>query len=398
MRVLLFTGKGGVGKTSVATATALRSAELGHRTIVISTDSAHSLGDSLDVAVTEHAQQVAPNLWAQETNLSKTIESHWGAIRDWVVALMRWRGMDELTADEMAILPGMEELANLLYIVSFYESGQYDTIVIDCAPTGETLRLLSFPEVLRWWMEKLFPIERRAVGILRPLIAPIIHAPILPTNEVLDAMEHLFRELLKMRKILVNPDETSVRLVVNPEKMVLKEAQRTFTYLNLYGYFTDLVVCNRIIPPEVSDGYFAMWKDIQERNYSLIEEAFSPVPIKNVPLFDREVTGLDMLRNMAQAVYKDEDPNQLYFHGRAHDISKENGHYTLTLDLPLATKEQISLLQSGDELIVQVGDFRRNIILPHVLIGLPVEEAKFDHSQLKIRFGLSKKRTATSKE
>lgn len=398
MRILLFTGKGGVGKTSVATATALRCAELGHPTIVISTDNAHSLGDSLDIDITDHAQQVAPNLWAQETSVSKTIETYWGTIRGWVTALMRWRGMNDIVADEMAILPGMEELANLLYIVGFYESGKYDTIVVDCAPTGETLRLLSFPEVLQWWMDKLFPIERRAASVLRPLLAPILRAPVVPDEKVFDSIEYLFGELIKMRNILVNPDETSVRLVVNPEKMVVKEAQRTFTYLNLYGYYTDLIVCNRVIPPEVNDSYFAMWKEIQEKNYGLIEEAFAPVPIKNAPLFEQEVTGLKMLRNMAKAVYKDDDPTRIYFHGRARNISKEDGRYTLTLNLPLASKEQISVMQSGDELVVRLGDFRRNITLPHVLIGLPVEEAKFKDGRLKIRFGSRQKETTASKK
>ena len=386
MRVLLYTGKGGVGKTTVAAATAVKSAELGYRTIVLSTDAAHSLADAFDIPLSGEPKAIAPNLWGQETEMSRTLRTYWSDIQDWMAALMAWRGMEEIIADEMAIVPGMEELANLLYIVNYYYSGDYDVIIVDCAPTGETLRLLSFPEHLRWWMEKLFPIGRTATSVVRPFVRPFLNIP-LPGDEVFQSAERLFEELVRMRALLTDPEKASVRIVVNPERMVIKEAQRTFTYLNLYGYTTDLIICNRLIPEEVSDRYFDSWKESQTRHYQVIEECFAPLPILSVPLLEHEVVGMPMLKVMAQALYGDRDPAQLFYHGQAQDIEKEDGYYVLTLSLPFVTKSDVSLVRNGDELLVQVGSYRRNIILPRTLVGLPVEEAKFEDEGLRIRFG-----------
>jgi len=282
MRVLLYSGKGGVGKTTVAAATAVRSAELGYRTIVLSTDAAHSLADSFDISLTGDHQAIAPNLWAQETDISKTIETYWRDIQDWVAALMAWRGIEQIMADELAVFPGMEELANLLYITDYCNSGDYDVIIVDCAPTGETLRFLSFPEVLGWWMDKLFPIGRTAITVARPFVRHVVGIPV-PDDRVFQSIEKLYTQLDKMRVLLTDPQKSSVRLVVNPEKMVVKEAQRSFTYLNLYGYATDLVICNRFIPEEVVDRFFEPWKEAQSRHYKMIEECFTPIPILSAP-------------------------------------------------------------------------------------------------------------------
>jgi len=389
MRVLLYTGKGGVGKTTVAAATAVKSAELGYRTIVLSTDAAHSLADAFDIPLSGEPKAIAPNLWGQETEMSQTLKTYWSDIEEWMAALMAWRGMEEIIADEMAIVPGMEELANLLYIVNYYYSGEYDVIIVDCAPTGETLRLLSFPEHLRWWMEKLFPIGRTATSVVRPFVRPFLSIP-LPGDEVFQSAERLFEELVRMRALLTDPEKASVRIVVNPERIVIKEAQRTFTYLNLYGYTTDLIICNRLIPEEVSDRYFDSWKESQARHYQVIEECFAPLPILSVPLLEQEVVGMPMLKVMAQALYGDRDPAQLFYHGQAQDIEREDGYYVLTLSLPFVTKSDVSLVRNGDELLVQVGSYRRNIILPRTLVGLPVEEAKFEDGGLRIRFGPKK--------
>jgi arsenite-transporting ATPase len=385
MRVLLYTGKGGVGKTTIAAATAVRSAELGYRTIVLSTDAAHSLGDAFDIPLSGEPQAIAPNLWGQETEMSQTLETYWSDIQDWMAALMAWRGMEEIIADEMAILPGMEELANLLYIANYSYSGDYDVIIVDCAPTGETLRFLSFPEHLRWWMEKLFPIGRTATSLVRPFVRPFLDIP-LPGDKVFQSAERLFEELVRMRALLTDPEKASVRIVVNPEKMVIKEAQRTFTYLNLYGYTTDLIICNRMIPEEVSDRYFDSWKESQTRHYQFIEECFAPLPILTVPLLEQEVVGMSLLKVMAEALYGDQDPTQLFFRGQAQGIGSEDGHYVLTLSLPFVTKSDLSLMRNGDELTVQVGNYRRNIILPRILAGLSVKEARFEGEKLRIRF------------
>ncbi len=385
MRVILYTGKGGVGKTTVAAATALRSAELGYKTIILSTDTAHSLSDSFSITLGGHPQPIAPSLWGQETNILREIESHWGAIREWLAALMMWRGVDEIVADEMAVLPGMEELANLLYIVDYHNKGEYDVIIVDCAPTGETLRLLSFPEMARWYMERVFPIERRAAGIIRPVMKHLTNMP-MPGDEVLDSIQNLFTQLSEIRSLLTNPDKCSVRLVLNPEIMVIKESQRLFTYLNLYGYSSDLVICNRVIPDRVKDRYFDSWKESQSKYYHEIEECFAPLPILIAPLLEQEVRGVPMLRLMAKALYGDEDPTRVFFRGQPSDIRREDGHYILTLPLPFTSKQDISLLRNGDELVVRVGNIKRNIILPRTLADLEVKEAKFEGERLKIRF------------
>ncbi len=252
MRILLYTGKGGVGKTTVASATAMCCADLGHRTLVTSTDAAHSLSDSFDLSIGSEPTILAENLWGQETDLSRAVNEHWGTIQQWLASLLSWRGLKDVVAEDMAFLPGMEELASLLYISNYAKSGNYDTLVVDSAPTGETLRLLSFPEILNWWMRRLFPIERTVARAIRPVLKPITGVPI-PDEDVLDSIEQLFPQLDEIRTILSNPEVTSMRLVVNPEKMVIKESQRTYTYLNLYGYSTDLVVCNRLLPAQVKD-------------------------------------------------------------------------------------------------------------------------------------------------
>jgi len=385
MRVILCTGKGGVGKTSVAAATALRSAELGYRTIVLSTDSAHSLSDSFDIPLGNEPKLITANLWGQETELSQTLEAYWGNIQRYISALLAWRGMDEITADEIALFPGMEELANLLYIVHYQDDGQYDVVIVDCAPTGETLRLLSFPEIMHWWMTKMFPIGRKVAGIVHPLARTLMNMP-LPDSAVFDSIKELYSELDGIRSLLSNAENSSLRLVVNPEKMVIKEAQRTFTYLNLYGYPTDLIICNRLIPEKVEDNYFQAWKETQKKHHQLIEEGFSPLPILDVPLLEQEIVGIPMLRVMAEALYGEDDPTKVFFRGQVQDIHKENSHYTLTLPLPFTSKEKISLTQSGDELTIHVANLRRNVILPHILLGLPVTEAKMGDGKLKIKF------------
>jgi arsenite-transporting ATPase len=394
MRILVYTGKGGVGKTSVAAATAARCATLGYRTVVLSTDLAHSLADSLDVPLGPEPSQIAPNLWAQETDIYNNLETHWGDIQKWLNAVLRWSGeVDHLVADELTVLPGMDELANLLWINRHRESGDFDTIVVDAAPTGETLRLLSFPDVMRWWMQRIFPIQRRAMGLAQPLISRFVDIP-LPTEQVYDSVERLFAQLDKLHGMLIDPRMTTIRLVLNPEKMVISEAERTSTYFHLFGYPMDLVVANRILPDEVTDPYFAAWKDTQARYMHRVEEGFSPVPIKRAPLFEDEVVGLDALGRMATALFGDEDPTQIYYTGRPQVLhAMPEGGYRLTIPLPFATRGDVTLRQSGDELFVHVGAHRRHIILPRVLIGAHAARAKLDESSANLDIFFEQKRS-----
>lgn len=386
MRIILYTGKGGVGKTSVAAATALRCADLGHRTIVISTDAAHSLADSFDLPLGPEPTLVSPNLWGQELDVLYQMDKYWGNVQKYFTAVLAWRGLDDLIAEEMAVLPGMEELASLLQIVHLHDDCDYEVIIVDCAPTGATLQLLSFPEVARWYLEKIFPFERKAVQLSRPILRAVTDLPI-PDDELFDTIAELILQLTRMHDLLSDPQKASVRLVLNPEKMVIKEAQRTFAYLNLYGFLTDAVISNRLIPGQVQDSYFDSWKESHEKYSQMIEEAFSPLPILKAPLFDQEVVGLDMLRRMAESIYGDSDPTKMYFIGRTHSVEKKDGHYILTLPLPFVEKQDLQLTRSGDELIVHIGNRKRNLILPRVLASLDVQSAKFDEDTLMITFG-----------
>jgi len=332
-RILLYTGKGGVGKTSVAAATALRCAEMGYRTLVLSTDAAHSLADSLDTALGPEPVEVFPNLWGQEVDVYYSLEKHWSKLQKYLAAVFSWQGVGDLLAEEIAAIPGMEEGAGLLWIDQHYQTDQYDIIVVDCAPTAETLRLLSLPETGRWWFDRLFPIGKRATLMLGPLARPFLSDIPIPDRETFDAAEALFDQLGHLYELLITPGLASMRLVLNPEKMVIKEAQRTYTYLNLYGFVTDLVICNRVFP-ESTDGYFAAWRKAQVRYLDMVEESFAPVPIRQVPYFDQEVTGMNALRHMAEALFEDADPTTVYYQGHAYTIENAEQGYLLKVPLP----------------------------------------------------------------
>ncbi len=389
MRIILNTGKGGVGKTSVSAATALRCAQRGYRTIVLSTDTAHSLADSFDLPLGADPTPIAPNLWGQEINVFHEVDEHWSTIQAYVQSVLTWQGIDRVVADEMAVFPGMEELSSLLLITKHHDSGRYDVIVIDTAPTGETLRLLSFPDVARWWLKNIFPIQRQAYRIVRPVLRPFTDLPV-PGDNVMDAIREFMLNLTRMHALLADQDKSTIRLVLNPEKMVIKEAQRTYTYLNLYGYKTDAIISNRVIPADAAVGYFHNWHDIQERYSRMVEEGFAPLPILQVPFFDEEVVGTRMLERMADALFGDGDPAQVYYRGPAERIERRDGIYILHLPLPFTSKADVDLTRRGDELVVQVGNWRRNLVLPHALVGLETQGAKMMEGQtLDIRFGNS---------
>lgn len=385
MRIILYTGKGGVGKTSVAAATALRAAELGHRTIILSTDAAHSLADSLDQPLGAEPTPVAPNLWGQEVDIYHEIETHWGTLQAYMASVLSWRGVSDLVAEELTAFPGMEELASLLRITEFHDKGEYDTVIVDCAPTGETLRLLSFPDVARWYLERIFPVQRTAASLVRPLVRPLLDIPF-PDDRVFGAIKDLFTQLDRIHEILADPVRSSVRIVLNPERMVIKEAQRTFTYLNLFGYHVDAVVSNRHFPASLSDRYFDTWKESQERNSALVDECFSPLPILRVPLFDQEVVGRAMLVRLAETLFPEGDPVRLLYTGKPHDIERTEDGFVLSIPLPLAAKEAINLTRTGDELIVRIGNIKRNLILPRALASLEVASACFEGVDLRITF------------
>ena len=389
MRIIVYTGKGGVGKTSIAAATALRSADLGHRTLVLSTDLAHSLGDSLDVALGPEPKAVAPMLWAQEPDVHYNLQKHWGAIQRWLQAALTWRGaVDGLIADEVSIIPGMEELSNLLCIDDSRASGEYDVIVVDAAPTGETLRLLSLPEALRWWIEQVFPLYRRGMKVARPLVRALTDAP-MPADNVYASVLDLFRRLDQLHRTLTDPELSCVRLVLNPERMVVAEARRTYTYLSLFGYPTDLVVANRVVPDQITDPCFANWKCAQETHLQPIREGFYPMPVNVVPLLGEEVVGLDALRRLASAAFGDVDPTGRFSEGLKPTIELTSPNtYRVSVPLSFATRGEIRVNDSGDQQFIQVGSFRHRQILPRMLAGLSPSGAKLDEANhlLTVRF------------
>ncbi len=383
-RILLYTGKGGVGKTSVAAATALACAARGYRTIVLSTDIAHSLGDVFGVELGPEPIEIVPNLRGQESDAFFNVARYWGRIQQYASSVLRWRGLEEVLAEEMAVLPGMDEVGSLLWIAEHHDSGDYDVIVVDAAPTGETLRLLSLPEAGKWWMEKIEPIGRRISKLTGPLIQRIVGMP-MPGDDVFNAGEELFRKLEHLHDLLSDPDRTSVRVVLTLEQVVIKEAQRSFTYFHLYGYPTDLVVANRVLPDEVGP-FFRGWYEAQQRYGPQVEQAFAPIPVLQAPFFDREVVGVPMLSQLGAALYGETDPTVHFYRGRPYSVTRDDGEFILAVELPFAMKEEISLTRHADELLIEVGSWRRNLVLPRALIDAPTRGARFDDQVLRIRF------------
>ncbi len=386
MRVLLYTGKGGVGKTSVSAATAIYCAELGYRTLVMSTDPAHSLADSFSQYIRSEPTPLAKNLWGLEIDPFREIEENWAVVKDYLSTLFTSQGIDDIVAEELSILPGMDELFSLLKIRQFYEQDAYDVIVVDCAPTGATLRLLHFPEMIGWYMRRLFHVERKVVGTIRRFTDEIFSIP-LPGEEVYDTVERLYKRVGEMKEVLANPKVTSIRLVLNPEKMVIEETRRAYTYLNMFGFVCDAVIANKVLPDEVTDEYFAEWKASQQRYLEEVEASFGALPIFKVRLYEREVVGVEALRQMAKDLYGDLDPTEQFADSKPMRIVKRGKNYWLELHMPFVEKSDIQLLRKGDELIVRVGNIKRHIVLPHILAKQEPKGAKLENGILQIGFG-----------
>jgi len=385
MRVLLFTGKGGVGKTTVAAATALRAAQAGHRTLAMSTDPAHSLADSFDVEIGEHATPIAPNLWAEQIDAQNRLETNWREIQDYFVQVMNWAGVETIQAEELSVLPGLDEIFALIDVKTHVEGGRYDLLVVDCAPTAETLRLLSLPEVMSWYIERIFPVERRVMKTIRPIVTRMTSLPI-AGERFYAAVERLHRNLAAVHEILTDEATSTVRLVLNPEKMVISEARRTYTYLGLFGYRVDAVIVNRIIPEDVTDPYFGKWKDIQAEHLRTVHESFEPVPILTARLFDREMVGVDLLGDMGVEVYGRRPVTDVLFRDDPIRVRRRAGGYVLTMRLPFVSREDMDIHRRGEELYIRVGSYKRNLVLPQTLQRMEVRGANFVGDHLEIAF------------
>ncbi len=383
MRLILYLGKGGVGKTTTAAATAVRAKELGYRTLVVSTDVAHSLADALDVPLGPAPTQISERLWGQEVNVLDEVRQHWGELRTYLATLLRRRGMDDVAAEELAIIPGMEEVVSLLHIRRQARDGNFDVVVVDAAPTGETVRLLTMPDSFQWYAARIMDWEPNTLKAARPLVKALV-----PATDVFASMERLSKGVEALRQTLTDPEVSSYRLVVNPERMVIKEAQRASTYLALFGYPIDGVVLNRVIPPEVAEGAFMKeLSRIQQDYRQQVYNIFTPLPVWESPYYARDLHGLDDLSEIGNAIFKDIDPVNVQFRGTTQEIIHEGDEYVMRLPLPHVELGKVSLTKRGDELFIEIGNFRRDMILPMALAERPAHRAVFRNGILEVRFG-----------
>jgi len=390
VRILLFSGKGGVGKTSIAAATGLQLSRLGYRTLVMSVDPAHSLADSFDLQsslfqeTTNDPFQIDPNLDIQEVNIQKEIKRHWNEISAYVTSVLRTTGISDVEAEELAILPGMEELSAMMYVNQYRREQRYQAIVLDCAPTAESMRFVSMPTTLEWYMKHIFPFQRGLLKAVRP-VANRISPVELPTDSYFANIQQLFSRLDGIAELLEEPRTTSVRLVTNPEKMVLRETQRAFVYFSLHGLTVDGVIVNRVLPGEITDSWFDQWRASQAKILDEIEEYFSPVPLKRVPLFTHEVLGRERLLELSDVLYgPQEDPAAVTRTEAPYTFEKINAHYEVRLRLPFAMKGEVGLFKKGDELVVEIGNLRRHIGLPTSMAALTPMRARLEHKMLTV--------------
>ena len=391
MRIILYTGKGGVGKTTIAAATGIKLAELGYKTIVISLDAAHSLRDAFDnheklVHQREEKQiQIKDNLWIQEINVQEAIVEYWNDVYGYIRSLLNRSGLDSLIAEEIAVFPGMEEICALLYINQYVREKSYDVIILDCAPTGESLRFVSIPTTLEWYMSHIFKLERNLARVAGPVIERVSSVPI-PRDNYFQNIQDLFDKLEGIDGVLTDPKITTVRLVTNPEKIVIKETQRAFMYFCLYGLCIDAVIINRIFPDGVDAAYFETWKRSQQHYIEEAMDYFSDVPIWKVNLFAEEIVGEQGLHRLADTLYSEINPADQFSKERPYQFQKMGDAYQLSMRLPFLSKEEIGLTKHGDELIVTVGGFKRHIALPRTLSNKKTTGAKLTGDQLVIKF------------
>jgi arsenite-transporting ATPase len=386
MRIILFTGKGGVGKTTVAAATALKAARRGYRTLIVSTDVAHSLADSLGVPLEHEPRAVGPErLSAAELDTAKELEQYWGDIKRRIAAVLHDQGMNSVLAGEMAVVPGLDEILSLVRIKRYVDEAKYDALIIDSAPTGAAMRLLSAPEINRWYVKNMLDLAAGFSRILRPVLQAVSRFP-LAENALRDKVKNLFERAEALRKVLADPDVTSVRLVLNADRMAVLETERAFTFFSLYGLSVDAMFVNRLLPTEIVDPYLDKWKDQQDLYRRQIAANYSDVPLFDIPLFRQEITGLDQLERVADVIYGDTDPVPRLSVAKPVHFEYENGKYTMSLRLVGVHGKEIELAKRGDELSVHIGKYQRSIVLPQYLAGLQPTSASLDGGCLRIVF------------
>jgi arsenite-transporting ATPase len=382
MRIILYLGKGGVGKTTVSAATAVYAAALGKRTLVVSTDLAHSLADCLHTPLTSEPTELRTNLWAQEVNVLDEMRRGWGKVQESVGKALRKQGIDTVMAEELALIPGMDEIVSLINIYRNAREGDFEVVIIDAAPTGETVRLLSMPDTFQWYAGRLNKLQASTLNLARPLLRAV-----LPNADVLEAVRSLSERVKALRAVLSNPDISSYRPVVNPERMVIKEALRAETYLALFGYPIDAVVCNRVIQPSsYQDAFMQDLYRNQEKLRQQIHQTFAPLPVWEGPYYAQEIIGIDALGELAHTIFGEQDPTQVFYRGAIQEIKREGNSYVLRLPLPHVEMDKVLMTKKGDEMIIEIGNFKRDITLPSVLASQEATVARFVNKALEIHF------------
>jgi arsenite/tail-anchored protein-transporting ATPase len=390
-RIIIFSGKGGVGKTTVAASTAIMCAKRGLDTVLISIDIAHSLSDAfqLDSDLHDHNRgeplKICEHLWMQEVDIQEELDRHWKEVSNYLAALLGSSGMTEVLASELAIIPGMEDVISLLYINQYFIQKTYDVIIVDCPPTGESLRFIGMPSTLEWYINKIFKWQRNLFKVVRPIAKKLVDAPI-PEDSYFGALHDLFLKLEGVDKILLNREITSVRLVTNAEKMVVRETQRAFMYFCLYGLVVDTIIVNRLFPMSLDDGYFKDWLMSQKKSLDQIQEIFSPIPIRTINILKEEVVGIEKLSEMGRLIYGEGDPSEILHSETLYEIVEDSNFYVMNMKLPFVKKDYIDLFKEKEDLVVRIGSFKRHVFLPRALLNRKPTQAKLENNVLSIKF------------
>lgn len=385
MRIILYTGKGGVGKTSVAAATACKIAKEGKRVLVMSTDQAHSLGDSFDIKLSNNPIKIDENLYAMEIDSVIENENAWGNLKSYIEKLMVLKSEKTIETEELLVFPGFEELLSLIKIKDIYDEGKYDVLIVDCAPTGETMSLLKFPDLFKWWMDKILPAKRKGAKIVRPVVETAMKIPV-PTDTTFDEIEKLFSKIEQLHELMINKDIVSIRIVTTPEKIVVKEAKRSFSYLHLFDYNVDAVIINKIFPDVSLKGYFGAWEKIQKNSIDDIYESFKGIPIFKLELMSNELRKYEILQKVGDQIYGEFCPENVLFKDKIFSIVKEADGYNFIINMPFVDKKELSLSQKGDEITISIKNEKRSFVLPKKLQSKGIVNAKYDDGKLNIHF------------
>lgn len=385
MRIILYTGKGGVGKTSIAALTACKIASKGKKVLVLSTDQAHSLSDSFDVKLNYEPLMIKENLYAMEIDTIIENEKMWGSLKSYIEKLMVLKSKETIESEELLVFPGFEELLSLIKIKQIYEENQYDVLIVDCAPTGETISLLKFPDVFKWWMDKIFPIKKKGAKIAGPVIEKTLKIP-MPEDDTFDDIERLYVQMDELHKLMLDKEHVSIRIVTTPEKIVVKEAKRSFSYLHLFDYNVDTVIVNKIFPQSSMKGYFTAWEELQKESLEDIKTSFGRLPIFYLELMKYELRGYDRLLQAANVLFEQVNPEEIFFQEKIFNLDKEGNGYIFRINMPFVDKSELGLSQNGDEVTISIKNEKRSFVLPTKLKNKQINNAKYEEGNLKLYF------------